>query len=140
MFVDPAQQGGLNGEPHEWGKNLLKWAVYYTACAYLWVMKEVKDRGKTISELSLNDYDQALQPIKDGAFIGSRQDPTQHEPLYGDEWKKQYEDKYIPQSPHYDNQAIQGLMISAALLVPAVSLILIPLSIRGIKNTSKKED
>ncbi len=133
MFVDPAVEG-VDGDPDKWGKNLLKWAVYYTACAYLWVMKEAKERGKTIGDESAN-IDQALQPYEKGAVTGSP-----HEPLYGDDWSKQYEDKYISQSPHYDNQAIQGLMISAGLLVPALALILIPLGIRGTKNTSKKED
>ncbi len=140
MFVDPAQQGGFNGEPHNWGENLLKWAVYYTACAYLWVMKEVKKRGKTIGDTT-PIIQQALGK-RQGITSGYGNRATLYTPLYGDDWKKQYEDKYIPQSPHYDNQAIQGLMISAGLLVPALSLILIPMGIRGAKNTitSKKED
>ncbi|MFX1257229.1 MAG: hypothetical protein ACFFAN_05195 [Promethearchaeota archaeon] len=134
MHLDP-KGNGVNGKEDKWGRTLLKWAVYYTACAYLWVMKQVGDHNHRIGDTNTDISNAFL----DSGAHSSTNHISQFDPLEGDAWAEKY-DSHIwePQGPHYspNYQGIaQGMAMSVGLLVPTLAFILIPVAFLGIKKT-----
>ena len=130
MKKDPAS----NTDAQSWGKNLLKWSMYYTACAWLWVMKQVKKNGHALA-----DSPEAIEKVLESSGSRSKGSVYPLENAAWDEAYDEYQDKdYVPEGPHYD-VAVQGMMMSAALLVPVVALVLIPVTFKPIKEISKGE-
>ena len=132
MKKDPSS----NTQAKSWGENILKWSVYYTACAWVWVMEQVKQGGHYIGDNELQ-IEKALKPAYSLSKGISHKQPLEGE-LWTSAYEKYYIRPYVPEGPHYE-KAAQGMMMAAGLLVPTIALVLIPVLYPPVKDWYKKE-
>jgi len=114
---------------YERTKVLLKWSIYYTACAILWTC------------MRINAPDDSTDASRVGTFQGPTKLGTQ--PLSQEELLKYWEGKYSKgenkqgKSLYYVDTVIAGVMTSLIIVLPIIVLAIVPGATRSIEEQIK---